>query len=52
MIVADKNLLKANLTKGILGMQNRLIELYVANLQSIGTQAAFIATMGYIGNRS
>ena len=49
MLVADKKLLKANLEKGMLAMQSRLIELYVANLQSVGTQAAFIAAMAYVG---
>jgi hypothetical protein len=31
-------------------MQNRLIKLYVVNLQSIGTQAAFIAGFSFLGS--
>jgi len=49
MIHGDKNYLKATLTKGMLELQTRLINLYVGNLQSIGTQAALIGAFSFAG---
>jgi hypothetical protein len=51
MIQGDRSYLKASLTRGILDMQNRLIKLYVVNLQAIGTQAAFIAGFSFLGKQ-
>jgi hypothetical protein len=50
MLQGDRSYLKASLTRGILDMQNRLIKLYVVNLQAIGTQAAFIAGFSFLGS--
>jgi hypothetical protein len=49
MIQGDRNYLKASLTRGMLELQNRLIDLYVGNLQSIGTQAALIGAFSFAG---
>jgi hypothetical protein len=42
MIAADKNRLKASLTQGTLAIQNRLIDLYTSNMNSIAGQAALL----------
>jgi hypothetical protein len=49
MIAADKNLLKATLTQGVLSIQSQLIDLYTANLNNIGTLGALIAGFAYTG---
>lgn len=50
MIQGDKNYLRATLTRGMLELQSRLINLYVGNLQSIGTQAALIGAFSFAGD--
>lgn len=47
--MGDKNLLKANLAKGVLEIQLALIQLYTDNLNSIGTQAALLASFAFTG---
>lgn len=47
MIAANKNLLKANLTQGVLGIQTNLIDLYTNNLSTLATQAALIAGFAF-----
>lgn len=49
MIQGDRNYLKATLTRGMLELQKRLIDLYVGNLQSIGTQAALVGAFAFAG---
>jgi hypothetical protein len=49
MIHADKNYLKATLSMGMLQIQTALIDLYVGNLQSLGTIAALIAALAMKG---
>ena len=49
MIAADKNLLQATLTQGVLQIQTSLIDLYTKNLNSIGTLAALVAGFAYTG---
>lgn len=49
MLHGDKSYLKATLTRGLLELQNRLIELYTGNLQAIGTQAALIGAFAFAG---
>lgn len=49
MIVADRNMLKASLAKGVLEIQLTLIQLYTSNLNAIGTQAALIAGFAFTG---
>lgn len=49
MIAADKNLLQASLTQGVLQIQTSLIDLYTKNLNSIGTLAALVAGFAYTG---
>jgi hypothetical protein len=41
MIAANKRLLKANLTQGVLGIQTNLITLYTNNLSAVATQVSF-----------
>jgi len=43
MISANKRLLKATLTEGVLHIQYRLIELYSNNLNTLATQFSIIA---------
>eukprot|EP01035_Chromulina_nebulosa_P021236 gene21236-27515_t len=43
MIAANKNLIKATLTQGVLGIHLNLIQLYQYNLSALATQAALIA---------
>jgi len=47
MIAANKRLLKATLTEGVLNIQSNLIDLYATNLQTLGTQAALIASFAF-----
>ena len=47
MIAANKRLLKATLTEGVLSIQTNLIQLYSNNLSAIGTQAALIAGFAF-----
>ena len=47
MIAANKKLLKANLTQGVLGIQTNLINLYTSNLSAVATQAALIAGFAF-----
>ena len=47
MIAANKNLLKANLTQGVLGIQTNLISLYASNLSAIATQSALIGGFAF-----
>ena len=49
MIVADKKVLKANLLKGSVAVQYKLIKLYVVNLGTLGTNAALVSVMTLIG---
>ena len=54
MIAANKKLLNASLTEGVLTLQSQLIDLYTNNLNVLATQFALI--MGFtssslIGNR-
>jgi hypothetical protein len=49
MIVADKNFLKATLSRGWIVTQSKLIQLYTKVLQSTGTQAAFVAGCAFMG---
>ncbi|CAE7552949.1 unnamed protein product [Symbiodinium microadriaticum] len=49
MIVADRNMLKASLAKGVLEIQLTLIQLYTSNLNAIGTQAALVAGFAFTG---
>lgn len=50
MIHADRNLLKANLTRGTVDIQAKLITLYAWNLRSITTQAALIGGFAFTSN--
>ena len=43
MIAANKRLLKATLTEGVLQIQSNLIALYTDNLSAMGVQASLIA---------
>lgn len=47
MIAANKRLLKATLTEGVLGIQINLIQLYQSNLSAVATQAALIAGFSF-----
>jgi hypothetical protein len=49
MIVGDRNMMKAALTRGVLQIQLNLIELYTSNLNSIATQAALISSFEFTG---
>lgn len=49
MIVGDRNMMKASLTRGVLQIQLNLIELYTSNLNSIATQAALISGFEFTG---
>ena len=49
MIAANKRLLKATLTEGVLQIQSNLISLYTDNLSAMGVQASLIA--GYTSLR-
>ncbi len=49
MIEADRNLLKASLTSGLLEIQQRLVDNYTKNLQSLGTMGALIGGFALSG---
>ena len=49
MIAADRNMLKASLTRGILEIQLNLVNLYTSNLNAIATQAALVAGFSFTG---
>ena len=49
MIAADKNLLQATLTQGVLSIQFQLVDLYTNNLTAIGTVCALVAGFAYTG---
>lgn len=42
MLYGDRNFLKASVTKSLVELQTRLINLYVSNLRSLGTQATLM----------
>ena len=47
MIAANKRLLKATLTEGVLSIQQNLITLYSSNLTSLATESAFLAGVAF-----
>lgn len=47
MIVADKNLLRATLTRGMITLQQKLIDLYINNLNSLSISGALVAGFAY-----
>jgi hypothetical protein len=47
MIAANKNLLQATLTQGVLGIQTNLVDLYTNNLLALATQASLIAGFSF-----
>lgn len=47
MIAANKRLLKATLTQGVLGIQISLVQLYTKNLAAVGTMAALISGFAF-----
>ena len=49
MIAADKNLLKATIQQGTLRIQNKLIQLYQLNLDSIAVNGALLAIYSFKG---
>src|SRR5690606_10353195 len=49
MIEADKNLLRATLTLGMLSLQRKLIELYCNNLNSISISGSMVAGFAFTG---
>lgn len=52
MIAANKRLLKATLTEGVLQIQNNLIQLYTNNLGAMGVQAALIGGFAFAAVQS
>ena len=48
MIAANKRLLKATLTEGVLQIQSNLIALYTDNLSAMGVQASLIAGYNFV----
>jgi hypothetical protein len=49
MLQADRKVLQANLARGTLTIQYRLITLYSHNLSALGTNAALIANLAILG---
>lgn len=47
MIAANKRLIKANLSQGVVGIQSNLIGLYQSNLNAVGVSAALIAGFSF-----
>ena len=47
MIAANKRLLKATLTEGVLSIQSNLISLYSSNLAAMGVQSALIGGFAF-----
>jgi hypothetical protein len=52
MFLYQARLLKAGINEGILETQFRMINLYTSNLNSVGAQAAFIASLSYLGTQN
>jgi hypothetical protein len=50
MIAADKNLLRATLTRGMLALQLKLIDLYVNNLNALSISGVLISGFAYTVN--
>ena len=48
MLLADRKVLEANLARGTLTIQYRLITLYSHNLSALGTNAALIANLAIL----
>jgi hypothetical protein len=49
MLEADKNLLSATLTVGILEIQQNLVQLYLNNLNAVATQTALFCAFSFTG---
>jgi hypothetical protein len=49
MIQADKNLLRATMTAGMLNLQQELIQLYCQNLNAIAVSGSLLAGFAYTG---
>ena len=49
MIQADKNLLRATMTAGMLSLQQELIQLYCQNLNAIAVSGSLLAGFAYTG---
>ena len=47
MFSANQTLLKATVTKDVMDVQNKIVQLYATNLASIGTQCALVAGLSY-----
>lgn len=47
MIAANKRLIKANLSQGVVGIQGNLISLYQSNLNAVSVTAALIAGLAF-----
>ena len=47
MIAANKRLIKANLSQGVVGIQGNLISLYASNLNSVSVSSALIAGFSF-----
>jgi hypothetical protein len=47
MIAANKRLIKANLSQGVVGIQGNLISLYQANLNAVSVTSALIAGFAF-----
>lgn len=47
MIAANKRLIKANLSQGVTGIQNNLINLYQSNLNAVAVTSALIAGFAF-----
>jgi hypothetical protein len=47
MIAANKRLIKANLSQGVVGIQGNLIALYQANLNAVSVTSALIAGFAF-----
>ena len=52
MIAANKRLLKATLTEGVLEIQSRLIDLYTENLSAMGVLGALIGGFAFAAAQS
>ena len=52
MIAANKRLLKATLTEGVLSIQSNLIQLYTDNLTAMGVQSALIGGFAFAAVQS
>ena len=52
MFLYQSRLLKAGVSVGVLTAQFRMINLYTSNLNSVGAQAGFIASLSYMAIQS